>query len=78
MEFGNWFGVFAPAGTPPEIVQRLNRELNAVIRSPDVVERLEKAGAEPAGGTPEQFAKTYRDENESWKAVIKRANIQAN
>ena len=77
MEFGNWFGVFAPAGTPADIVQRLNRELNAVIRAPDVVERLEKAGAEPAGGTPEQFAKTYRDESEGWKVVIKRANIKA-
>ncbi len=77
MEFGNWFGVFAPAGTPPEIVQRLNRELNAVIRAPDVVDRLEKAGAEPAGGTPEQFAKTYRDESENWKVVIQRANIKA-
>ena len=77
MEFGNWFGVFAPAGTPADIVQRLNRELNAVIRAPDVLERLEKAGAEPAGGTPEQFAKTYRDESESWKVVIQRANIKA-
>ena len=77
MEFGNWFGVFAPAGTPPEIVQRLNRELNAVIRAPDVVDRLEKAGAEPAGGPPEQFAKTYRDESENWKVVIQRANIKA-
>ena len=77
MEFSNWFGVFAPAGTPPEIVQRLNRELNAILRTPDVVDRLGKAGAETAGGTPEQFAKTYRDENESWKAVIQRANIKA-
>ncbi len=77
MEFSNWFGVFAPAGTPPEIVQRLNRELNALVRSPDMIERLEKTGAEPAGSTPEQFAKTYRDEYESWKLVIQRANIKA-
>ena len=77
MEFSNWFGVFAPAGTPPEIVQRLNRELNTLLRSADVIDKLNKAGAEVAGGTPEQFAKTYRDENESWKAVIQRANIKA-
>ena len=77
MEFSNWFGVFAPAGTPPEIVQRLNRELNTLLRSADVIDKLNKAGAEVAGGTPEQFAKTYRDENESWKAVIKRAGIKA-
>ena len=77
MDFNNWFGVFAPAGTPPDIVQRLNRELNAVLRSPDVIERLERVGADPAGGTPEQFAKVYRDEAENWKAVIQRAGIKA-
>jgi tripartite-type tricarboxylate transporter receptor subunit TctC len=76
MDGSNWFGVFAPAGTPPEIVQRLNREFNAALRAPDVLERLDRSGAEPAGGTPEQFAKTYRDEFENWKAVIRRANIK--
>ena len=76
LEFSNWFGMFAPAGTPPDIVTRLNRELNAITRSPDVVERLDRAGAEGAGGTPEQFARTYTDEHDSWKAVIKRANIK--
>jgi tripartite-type tricarboxylate transporter receptor subunit TctC len=77
MDFSNWFGVLAPAGTPPEVVARLNRELNAAIKAPDVVEKLERAGAETAGGTPEQFGKAYRDEFESWKAVIQRAGIKA-
>jgi len=76
MDFSNWFGMFAPPGTPADIVQRLNRELNAVVRSAEVVERLGRAGAEPAGGTPEQFLKTYRDEAENWKAVIARAGIK--
>ncbi|MFM7533322.1 MAG: Bug family tripartite tricarboxylate transporter substrate binding protein [Rubrivivax sp.] len=76
MEFSNWFGVFAPAGTPADIVQRLNRELNALLRTPEVVERLQRAGAETVGGSPEQFAKIYRDEFESWKAVIQRAGIK--
>ena len=76
MEISNWFGVFAPAGTPAEVVQKLNREVNAALKSQDVIERFEKAGAEPRGGTPEQFAKVYRDENEGWKAVIKRAGIK--
>jgi tripartite-type tricarboxylate transporter receptor subunit TctC len=76
MDFSNWFGVFAPAGTPADIVQRLNRELNAALRSPEVVERLQRAGAEPVGGTPEQFSKVYRDEFENWKAVIQRAGIK--
>jgi tripartite-type tricarboxylate transporter receptor subunit TctC len=76
MDFSNWFGVFAPTATPADIVQRLNRELNAALRSPEVVERLQRAGAEPVGGTPEQFAKIYRDEFENWKAVIQRAGIK--
>jgi len=76
MEISNWFGMFAPAGTPAEIVQRINREVNAIVRQPDVVERFEKVGAEPAGGTAEQFGALYRAESENWKAVIKRANIK--
>lgn len=76
MEFGNWFGMFAPAGTAPEVVSRLNRELNAMLKTTDFVEGLDKVGAEPAGGTPEQFAKTYRDESEGWKALIQRAGIK--
>jgi tripartite-type tricarboxylate transporter receptor subunit TctC len=77
MDFSNWFGMFAPAGTPPEIVQRLNREFNTMLRAPDFLERLERVGAEPAGGTPEQFAKTMRDENQNWTALIQRAGIKA-
>ncbi len=77
MAFGNWFGFFAPAGTPPEVVQRLNRELNALMRAPDVADRLRQLGADPVAGTPEAFAKVVRDEHDSWKAVIQRAGIQA-
>ena len=76
MEFGNWFGMFAPTGTAPEVVARLNRELNTMLKAADFVEGLDKVGAEPAGGTPEQFAKTYRDESEGWKALIQRAGIK--
>ena len=47
-----------------------------MLRTQDVLDRFEKVSAEPASGTPEQLAKTYRDEHESWKAVIKRANIK--
>jgi tripartite-type tricarboxylate transporter receptor subunit TctC len=77
MDFSNWFGVFAPPGTPADVVQRLNRELNAIVRSADTIERFERSGAEPAGSTPEQFAKVIRDEYEAWKVVIQRANIKA-
>jgi tripartite-type tricarboxylate transporter receptor subunit TctC len=76
MELSNWFGFFAPPGTPADMVQRLNRELNTIVRAGDVVERMASFGAEPGGGTPEQFAKLVRDEHESWKALIQRANIK--
>lgn len=77
LAFSNWFGFFAPAGTPGEVVLRLNRELNTVMRSADVVERLRQLGADAATGTPEAFAKVIRDEHDSWKAVIQRAGIKA-
>jgi tripartite-type tricarboxylate transporter receptor subunit TctC len=76
LELSNWFGVFAPANTPRVIVDRLNKEINAIAKQSDVVERLERAGAEPASGTPEQFSKVVKDELDGWKAVIKRANIK--
>jgi tripartite-type tricarboxylate transporter receptor subunit TctC len=77
MEFGNWFGVFVPAGTAPEVVQRLNTELNSIVRSADVMERFDKLAADPVGSTPQQFGKTVRDEFENWKALIQRAGIKA-
>jgi tripartite-type tricarboxylate transporter receptor subunit TctC len=76
LELSNWFGIFAPANTPRVIVDRLNKEINAIAKQSDVVERLERAGAEPAAGTPEQFSKVVKDELDGWKAVIKRANIK--
>ena len=77
MDFSNWFGVFAPAGTSPEIVARLNRELSTIVKDPEVVAALAKSGAEVAGGTPAQFGKVIRDEHDAWKAVIQRAGIKA-
>jgi tripartite-type tricarboxylate transporter receptor subunit TctC len=77
MGFSNWFGMFAPAGTPPEIVARLNRELNTIATSPDFVDRLEKLGADTVTGTQAQFAKVYRDEYDNWKGLIQRAGIKA-
>lgn len=76
MELANWFGFFAPPGTPADIVQRLNRELNGISRSPEIVERLGNVGAVAASGTPDQFGKLVRDEHEAWKALIARAGIK--
>ena len=76
MALSNWFGVFAPAGAPADVVARLNRELNAIVKDPEVVAALARSGAEVAGSTPAQFTKTIRDEYDNWKAVIQRAGIK--
>ena len=61
----NWFGLFAPAGTPADVLNRLNREINAMLKSPDFIEALDKVGAEGVGGTAEEFSRTYRSEAET-------------
>jgi tripartite-type tricarboxylate transporter receptor subunit TctC len=76
-ETASWYGVLAPAGTPKTIVERLNREIAAIIRQPDVRERLAGEGAEPAGGTPEAFALHIKRELARWSQVIKQARIKA-
>jgi tripartite-type tricarboxylate transporter receptor subunit TctC len=71
-----WNGIVVPAGTPREIVERLNREVNEILRSPDVRARLNAAGLEPVGGTPEEFGRVVRTEAERWAPVIKRTGAR--
>jgi tripartite-type tricarboxylate transporter receptor subunit TctC len=72
-----WFGMFAPAGTPPEIVARLQREVVAGLKAPDLLERFEAVGAQPVGSTPEQFVVRIRADSARWAEVIKTANVKA-
>jgi len=74
-EINAWFGLLAPAGTPPEVVARLNAELAAALKAPEVRERLAGEGAEPAPGTPEQFARLLRAEVALWAQVVRSAAI---
>jgi tripartite-type tricarboxylate transporter receptor subunit TctC len=76
MEFRSWWGLLVPAGTPAPIVKTLNGALVKALRSPDLVERLEKLNIEPRTSTPEEFAKFMRSETTKWAQVIKRAGIQ--
>ena len=71
-----WVGVFTTAGTPKPIVDRLNAELNRIIRLPDVVAALEKQGVTPAGSTPEEFKELISTEIAQWSEVVREANIQ--
>jgi tripartite-type tricarboxylate transporter receptor subunit TctC len=71
-----WFGMVAPAGTPEPIVKRLNEGLQAVLKAPEVVRKLEELGAVPAGGPPSDLAALFRTELPKWRAVIRKADIK--
>ncbi|MEO8135715.1 MAG: tripartite tricarboxylate transporter substrate binding protein [Betaproteobacteria bacterium] len=74
-DVNNWIGLFAPAGTPPEIVQKLNVEVNRVMLTPEVQKRLESEGARLAKKTPEEFGQFVRAETVKWAKVLKDAGI---
>jgi tripartite-type tricarboxylate transporter receptor subunit TctC len=71
-----WFGVLAPAGTPPAIVHKLNAEIIKVLKSPDVAQRLSSQGAEPVYNTPEEFSAYIKTEMGKWAKVVKASGAQ--
>jgi len=73
----NWIGLFAPAGTPPEIVKRVNAEVQKIMQSPEVVKRLETEGAKFLPMTAEQFADFQKAELAKWGKAIREAGIKA-
>jgi len=75
-ETSQWYGILAPAGTPEAIVRKLNAEINRILKSPEVVERLASDGSVPQGSTPEEFAKFIASEQKRWGQVVKSANIK--
>jgi tripartite-type tricarboxylate transporter receptor subunit TctC len=72
-----WFGVLAPAGTPRDIITRLNTEIVRIIGTTEVTERFRNQGVDPRPGTPEQFGELIRSEVPRWAKVIKDAGIKA-
>jgi tripartite-type tricarboxylate transporter receptor subunit TctC len=72
----NWYAYLAPARTPREVVDRLNKELTKVLASTDTVAALHKQGVEPQPGTPEELAQYMRREYETWGKVVKQARIK--
>ncbi|HEY1230601.1 MAG TPA: tripartite tricarboxylate transporter substrate binding protein [Ramlibacter sp.] len=66
-----WFGILAPAGTPREVVTRLNAETTKILQSPDVLDRLRGLGISVDSGSPEQFAAFLRSENAKWGKIVK-------
>ncbi|MBI5912592.1 MAG: tripartite tricarboxylate transporter substrate binding protein [Betaproteobacteria bacterium] len=75
-EISAWLGIMAPAGTPKEIVSKLNAEINKILQMPDVRERLAASALEPGGGDPEQLAAVIKTDLARWPAIVKKANVK--
>lgn len=75
-EANSWYGVFAPAGTPEAVIDRLHGELAKMVRRPDLKERLVGLGIEPEGTSPAEFATQVRDEIAKWGKVVKAAGVK--
>jgi tripartite-type tricarboxylate transporter receptor subunit TctC len=73
----SWSAVAAPAGTPKEIITKLNGELNQILKLPDIQEKSAAVGADPVGGTPEQFGEYLKSEIAKFARVVKEAKISA-
>lgn len=71
-----WFGVFAPKGTPPQVVSLLANEVRKAVSQPEVRERFQNLGAVSVGSSPAEFASTLRSEATKWEAVIREAGIK--
>ena len=77
-EATQWLGLLAPRGTPEPVVKRLHAETVKALKLPDVAERLTKAGLQPVGNTPEEFAGVIRSEIEQWGKLAKELGIEPN
>ena len=73
----NWYGVFAPAGTPATVVNKISMEIAKAIQLADVREFMAREGADAVGSTPQEFAVFFKNEVDRYAAVIRSANIRA-
>jgi tripartite-type tricarboxylate transporter receptor subunit TctC len=74
-EVTSWYGLFVPAGTPRDIIARLNGDTASALKAPDVADKLAKVGAEVATTTPEDFGRIVQDEIKKWAAVVKATGV---
>jgi tripartite-type tricarboxylate transporter receptor subunit TctC len=75
-DVSSWVGIFAPAKTPPAVVDKLQRELAAALKTPFVRERYATLGIEPAGNTPREFFEQVREDLARWEKVVRAANVK--
>jgi tripartite-type tricarboxylate transporter receptor subunit TctC len=78
IDFGAWFGIMAPAGTPKPIIDTLNKHFNDAVKDPEINAKLVAAGLAGYGSTPEEFAKYMQAEVDRWPAIFKGAGISPN
>ena len=71
----NWQGIIAPAGTPDDIIQKLNTAFNKILNKPAVQKAFDDTGGQIAGGSPNDFARFIQSETAKWAGVIEQANI---
>jgi tripartite-type tricarboxylate transporter receptor subunit TctC len=76
-DFTSWFGVLAPAGTPREIVEKLNAEFGKAVLAPEVKQRLENLGLEPSAMTSAEFGRFVRSEIQQWGRVVKATGVRS-
>jgi tripartite-type tricarboxylate transporter receptor subunit TctC len=76
MELELWAGLFAPAGTPPAIVEKLQREVARIVRLPDIEARMTALAVSPVGNTAEDFRRTIAADTARWTAVAKASHIK--
>ena len=75
-EATTWFGLFAPRGTPPEVIVTLNRMATTALKEPAVLEQMKQASFTPAPSTPEQLSEKVKSESAKWSRIIKEKNIR--
>jgi len=71
-----WYGLLAPAGTPPAVIQTINREMVKSLQSKDIKDKLASEGAEPVGSTPAEFANLIKNDFDKWSKVAKSSGIE--
>jgi len=76
-DVSNWYGLFAPIGSPKGVVERVHREVVVILKSADLQKRMAADGSDPVGNTPVEFANHVKAESARWSEVIKKSNIKA-
>ena len=75
-DVSNWFGIYAPRGTPGEVVTKVNAAFNAALKDPELQKKMAQLGAVPTGGTPQQMAQIVAGETAKWKRLITERKLQ--